>query len=121
MTATHHRVVKPHVSEYPEPITFSAGISLAVGERYEGPEGWDDWFFCSAPGQSCGWVPGQVIGAVEAGIATALEDYTARELTVDAGDVVIGTRRLNGWLWADRQGTPDSGWVPLANLEDIAT
>lgn len=145
MTIHHYRVTVSYVSQYPEPITFSAGALLAVGERYDGPEGWDDWFFCQTAGQSGGWVPGQIIGPVprEPGSASsipapavpadvrrgdkaslapglALEDYTARELSVDAGDIVTGSRRLNGWLWADKQATSESGWVPLAHLEQIS-
>ena len=145
MTVHHYRVTAPHVSQYPEPITFSAGAVLAVGERYDGPEGWNDWFFCQTPGQPGGWVSGQVIGPgspkpgsessfpasdFPAGFwrgdiskltpAFGLEDNTAREHSANAGDVVTGSRRLNGWLWADKQATSESGWVPLAHLEQIS-
>ncbi|KRW75826.1 SH3 domain-containing protein, partial [Pseudomonas citronellolis] len=75
----HYEVVVAHRSEYPEPITFARGALLKVGERYEGPEGWDDWYFCAAAGRE-GWVPAQVFERVGEGVGRALEDYTAREM-----------------------------------------
>jgi len=44
-----YTVTRNHVSEFPEPISFSQGTCLTVGERYQGPEDWKDWVFCSAP------------------------------------------------------------------------
>ncbi|MDR7194717.1 SH3 domain-containing protein [Luteimonas terrae] len=114
--ARRWRVVAGHTSEYPEPITFPAGAPLAVGERYAGPEGWEDWWFCETPGQKGGWVPAQVIERFPDGSARSREAYTARELDVRIGDVLTGSRALNGWLWACAVGGSESGWVPLANL-----
>lgn len=54
---TRYLVIQDHTSEYPEPITFEKGAPLTVGEKYEGPEGWDNWFFCESPGRKGGWVP----------------------------------------------------------------
>ncbi|MCE8013535.1 hypothetical protein HOP57_18580 [Halomonas daqingensis] len=61
MSVSKYLVITPHVSEYPTPITFQKGAFLTVGEKYEGKEDWENWFFCSAPGQEPGWVPGQII------------------------------------------------------------
>lgn len=57
-------VVAPHRSEFPHPITLARGQALQVGERYEGAEGWDDWYLCEAADQAPGWVPAQVIGGM---------------------------------------------------------
>lgn len=108
-----------HVSEYPEPITFAKGTILSVGEKYDGPEGWEDWFLCQAPGQKAGWVPRQILDFIGKGSARALEDYTARELDVLQGETLIGSRILNGWVWCQKPGTHDSGWVPLSKLREI--
>ncbi|WP_232428084.1 SH3 domain-containing protein [Burkholderia ubonensis] len=110
-------VTKPHRSDYPNPITLNKGDPLVIGEKYQGPEGWDDWFFCTTPGQAGGWVPLQVIERLPDGTGRALEDYTARELDVDAGEMLIGARTLNGWVWCERLSHDDAGWVPLRNLE----
>lgn len=64
-------------------------------------------------------MPAQIIGSAGDGTARALEDYTARELNVQVGDQLRGTRALNGWIWCEKAGGSASGWVPLANLREI--
>lgn len=118
MEAKQYLVIENHTSEYPEPITFAKGAPLTKGEKYEGPEGWDNWLFCETPGQKGGWVPEQIIEIVNDKTARALEDYTARELTVRKGDVLLGTRTLNGWVWCKSADSLESGWVPLLNLQE---
>jgi hypothetical protein len=118
MKSTQYLVIKDHSSEYPEPITFVKGAPLSVGEKYEGPEGWDNWLFCETPGQKGGWVPAQIIEVINDKLARAREDYTARELDVLEGDLLVGTRTLNGWVWCERSDTLESGWVPLENLQE---
>lgn len=109
----------PHRSEYPEPISFSKGALIAIGDKYEGPEGWGNWYFCVAPGQPGGWVPGQVIEWIDECRGKALEKYTARELDVDEGDSLIGSKILNGWIWCSRPSDGQSGWVPMDFLREI--
>jgi hypothetical protein len=118
MEAKRYLVIKDHTSEYPEPITFAEGAPLTVGEKYEGPEGWDNWLFCETPGQKAGWVPAQIIEIIDEEIARAREGYTARELNVREGDVLLGKRTLNGWVWCESTDGSESGWVPLANLQE---
>lgn len=57
MNQTKFVVTEPHRSEYPSPITFEKGAPLRIGEKYSGSENWEDWYFCSTPGQKDGWVP----------------------------------------------------------------
>ncbi|TDB27104.1 hypothetical protein ATCM_05245 [Stenotrophomonas sp. ATCM1_4] len=57
MEARQCRVIRGHTSEYPNPISFTKGALLVVGERHEGPEGWDNWLLCDTQGQKGGWVP----------------------------------------------------------------
>lgn len=111
-------VTAAHRSEFPHPITLRRGQALVVGERYEGPEGWDDWFLCEAEGQQPGFMPAPVIGRDAQGGAFATEDYCARELDVDPGQILRGLRILNGWAWCvPENGEP--GWVPLEKLRAI--
>lgn len=112
-------VVTAHQSEYPDPISFSKGALLEIGDKYQGPEDWQNWYFCSTETHPGGWVPIQVFETIQDGKGIALEDYCARELDVIPGDTLYGTRMLNGWLWSQRQDENDSGWVPLANLQPV--
>lgn len=111
-------VTREHRSEYPRPLTFEVGTVLAVGEKYEGDEGWADWYFCHAPGKEGGWVPVQVLEFIDDTTARAREDYTARELDVDPGQVLETSRTLNGWAWCVREDGA-SGWVPMMNLDPL--
>lgn len=117
MPKTHYLVIDNHISEYPEPIAFCKGDLLIVGERYEGPEGWNDWFFCHAGAQKGGWVPSQIIENHNERQSRALADYTAREMNVTKGDVVLGSHLLNGWIWCESRDGSASGWVPLEKLQ----
>ncbi len=117
MEFKQYLVIRDHTSEYPEPITFAKGAPLTVGEKYEGPESWDDWLFCETPGQKGGWVPAQIIEIVN-DKTRAREDYTARELNVREGDLLIGSRALNGWIWCSGIDSLEHGWVPLENLRE---
>jgi hypothetical protein len=111
-------VVRDHASEYPEPITFTQGDPLVVGEKYAGPEDWDNWYFCHTPGQKGGWVPAQIIEVVNGNMARARADYTARELSVQRGSIVFCSETMNGWAWCMDGDSTASGWVPLASLQE---
>lgn len=119
MSTKKYLVVSAHESEFPNPITFKKGDPLVVGEEYTGPEGWDNWFLCRTPGQEPGWVPGQIIEHLGDSSGRALDDYTARELNVLEGELLIGTRTLNGWVWCRKSAGSESGWVPLENLKEV--
>ncbi|MCC8380091.1 SH3 domain-containing protein [Xenorhabdus sp. PB30.3] len=110
-------VTKDHISEFPEPITFSKGTKLIIGEKYEGDEGWENWYFCSVSGQKSGFVPAQFIEWIDDENGIALKDYTAHELSVKEGETVSGTERLNSWLWSTRDLNGECGWVPLEHLK----
>lgn len=120
MTPRTLTVTTAHTSEFPHPITFTEGAPLTVGDAYQGDEGWDNWFLCSTPGQEAGWVPSQVIERLDGQRARAREAYTARELDVRVGERLIASRSLNGWFWCTREGSTESGWVPQANLTELA-
>ena len=121
MTEKTYAVIRAHVSEYPEPINLKKGDSVSVGQEYDGPEGWERWYFCSVPGQKDGWVPGQIIDLKEPASGVITEDYTARELDTIVGDRLTGSRVLNGWLWAKRSSDGATGWVPMNTIRASAS
>ncbi|MDP1599890.1 hypothetical protein [Phenylobacterium sp.] len=117
MTPDHrYIVIRPHISEFPVPMAVKKGDRVWVGELYAGPEGWLDWYLCSAPGQEPGFVPEQILDRHPDGFGTMLEDFTNRELNVVEGEELRGERQLNGWLWAARIPDGETGWVPLDNI-----
>lgn len=114
-----YRVIRRHVSEYRDPITLEKGALLIVGAEYSGPEGWDNWWFCETPGQKGGWVPAQFIELLGGKAGRALDDYTARELDAEEGDLLVGMCVLNGWAWCEHAGNSEQGWIPIRNLEEV--
>lgn len=116
MSEAEHLVLKTHISNYSDPITFERGAELRVGEKYGGPEGWENWFWCYTHGQKPGWVPREVIEIVDGQTARALDSYTANELTVEKGQKVRVEKTLNGWAWCQAVSNDEAGWVPLASL-----
>ena len=112
-------VIQDHTSEFPAPITLEKGELLTVGEKYEGPEGWENWIFCEAQGKTGGWVPAQIIEVGADNVACALEAYTALELNVRKGELLHSSKKLNGWVWCKKCGSSESGWVPLENLQEV--
>lgn len=112
-------VICQHRSEYPNPITFTKGTLLEIGEKYTGDEGWDNWYLCSTNGQEPGWVPEQIIEWIDSSLGKAKDSYTARELDVDPEEILWGMKELNGWIWCTRTSSSEEGWVPLNNIRQI--
>lgn len=112
-------VTAAHRSEYPDPITFDKGAPLCIGEKYSGNENWEEWYLCSTPGQKDGWMPGQVIEWIDNASGIAKEAYTAKELDVDPGEILLGSKELNEWIWCKRLSQTEEGWVPLRNIQKL--
>lgn len=111
-------VTAPHRSEYPNPLILKREDKLILGERYQGPENWDNWIYCSTETHAGGWVPEQIIERLpDNRSGRALEAYSALEMDVDPGDQLQGGRILNGWCWCVRSKDAAQGWVPLSKCE----
>ncbi|MBK4218057.1 hypothetical protein JJJ17_19180 [Paracoccus caeni] len=119
MSLGEYLVTEPHVSEFPNPMQLEIGDRVRVVEKSQGPD-WPNWYLCSVEGQASGYVPGQILDHGADGLATIRERYTNRELTVDAGEILNGIRKLNGWLWARRVSDGLTGWVPLSVVKESA-
>ena len=114
-----YKVIKAHKSNYPNPITIKKGTKLRIGDKYNGPENWQNWWYCyTLDNETEGWVPEQLL-SIENEIGIILEDYTAKELNVEMGEVVKGIKELNGWLWCVKITDKDEGWLPKEKLTTI--
>lgn len=114
-----YQVIKEHRSEFPNPIIILKGDKLVIGEKSDEHEAWNDWYFCETRDQVKGWVPKQVIKWLKGNEGEALEDYTAKEMDVDEGEILSGTKILNGWIWCQNLSSKEEGWVPAENLIHI--
>ena len=101
------RVVREYTAQYADPITVRAGDRVLVGADDPGFPGWR---WCTGPDGRTGWVPEQALQR-EGPEAVMLQDYTAREVSVQAGAEVVLHHTINGWAWVS---APDgrAGWIP---------
>ena len=106
------RVQQAHKSTYPNPISFSAGDKLVLGQRDDEYVG---WIWTTTADGNAGWAPDALIKIISHSEGVALETYTARELDTAVGELVIVLRTLNEWVWVeDERG--EQGWVPQSTL-----
>ncbi len=111
-----YRVIKQHTSEFPNPMVISKGERLTVGEKSDDNEAWKGWYFCETQDQIKGWVPMQIIDWFNDHEGEARESYSAKEMDVNVGEVLTGTKELNGWIWCQHPDSKEEGWVPAENL-----
>ncbi|MFD1888121.1 SH3 domain-containing protein [Paenibacillus wenxiniae] len=112
-------VVQAHSSNYPNPIHLRQGERIQIGHKYEGPEQWNDWYFCKNEAGIAGWVPRQVFtrDAPNDAEGVVIEEYNAFEMDAVPGDRVTALRELNGWIWCRREADDTQGWLPLDHLQ----
>lgn len=105
------RVTREYTAQYPDPITVQAGDRVLVGA--DDPEH-PGWRWCTGPDGRAGWVPEPLLQQEGSG-ALMLQDYTARELSVQAGTEVVLQHAINGWAWVTAP-SGRAGWIPQTCL-----
>lgn len=54
----NYKVIRAHKSNYPNPITIKKGARLRIGDKYNGPENWENWIYCyTLDSKNEGWLP----------------------------------------------------------------
>jgi hypothetical protein len=110
------KVTKNHKAEFNIPLIANKD---EIVEGQERETEWEGWLWCR---NSCGvhaWVPKAYLKpASESGHYQFVQDYNARELTIDEGQEVIVLNEESGWAWV-RTPLGDEGWIPLVNLQDL--
>ena len=55
-------IIEKHHSNYPKPIIIKKGTKLKIGDKYNGPENWENWRFCyTLDDKTKGWIPEQLL------------------------------------------------------------
>lgn len=112
------RVIKGYQAEFADPIAVEAGEAFTVSEKtsaWENNPAWI-WVWCTDQRGKSGWVPKNIIQMERDGqTGTTHAAYSARELTVTAGQQLTIEQEESGWFWCcDQQGT--CGWVPTSHM-----
>lgn len=103
-----------YTTQYPDPICFEAGAEIRV-ER--GDPDFPGWYWCRVPSGKEGWVHQSFLTATT-GTVTALHAYTAKELTVTAGERGTLIRVLDGWAFVLLENG-EEGWIPETHIGPI--
>ncbi len=99
-------------TQYANPIRFARGDVVTLGAR---DTEWSAFAWTTTADGNAGWAPTDWLQARDNGQVVALHDYCARELDVEAGDILTPLQELGGWWWCQhRDGR--SGWLPADHL-----
>ena len=104
-------LLRDYRTKYRDPLRFARGATVQVGRR---DEEWPEFLWATDAGGRSGWVHQRWLDG-ERGPATALRDYSARELDAAAGEPVRLLEEAGGWWWCENlQGA--QGWLPARDL-----
>ncbi len=107
------RAVRDYRTQYANPIRFARGDTVMLGAR---DTEWPAFAWTTTGDGNAGWAPVAWLQPDEDGRhATALQDYSAQELDVQAGDTLALLHELGDWWWC-RHADGRSGWLPARDL-----
>lgn len=106
------RVRSAHTAPSSDPLEVVEGQNVTVGD--ESTE-WPGFVWCTNLEGKGGWVPEAYLDqATGAGVMRC--DYSAAELSVAPGDVLILHRLESGWYWSSTSDG-EVGWVPEEKVD----
>ena len=112
-TSAHEVIVREaYAPQYGDPIAFRHGDKVQV-QRADAE--FHEWLWCRGPDEKEGWVHRSFLSQPR-GRAIALADYSAKELSVAAGERGRMIRVLDGWALVELEGSR-VGWVPERVLD----
>lgn len=108
-------IISNYSTQYQNPIVLKKGDRVRLGQE-EMEEKWKGWIWAEKAIHG-GWVPLQILKKDTNNLtAEVLEDYSAKELDVEEGDIVMIAEQLNGWVLAAHETTKEMGWIPDENI-----
>jgi uncharacterized protein YgiM (DUF1202 family) len=108
------RVIEDYNSPYTEPLKFTKGEILTIGEK---ESEWSGWIWCTNKSGESRWVPENYL-EIDENTCKILQDYNATELSITVGEELIIENEEAEWFWVTNQ-QGNSGWVPIKNVEII--
>ena len=100
-------VGETYAAQYADPIALRQGDIVQV-QRADAE--FVEWLWCRGPDGKEGWVHRSFLSA-SSGHATAISDYSAKELTASEGERGRLLEVLDGWALVELEGSR-VGWVP---------
>lgn len=114
--------IAPHISHYPDPIQLPKGAPVQINMTYSGGDKQDSWMFCEdkQTGRE-GWIHHSFLKISQPGCVLMRADYTALELDVKPGEMLLLFQVVGGWGWCMRQKDGVAGWVPQECIQEKAS
>lgn len=106
------RVIQNYTRVYDDPIVFERGETI-TRERPD-PEQ-PGWWWCADKRGKSGWVHESFFEEDDFRFI-ALADYSALELSANAGEIVDAIDERGGWVWCVN-AAGEQGWLPLSHLQ----
>lgn len=104
--------LRDYRTQYHDPVVIKVGELVVLGAR---DTEWPSFIWgADAQGRS-GWIPDRVLDR-DSDVAQCIEDYSARELDVDAGESLRLLHETGGWWWCEN-ARGQQGWVPATHLD----
>jgi hypothetical protein len=97
------------------PLHLQVNDTVNVGPR---DKSWPGWIWVSTLDGRGSYVPEDIL-AIDGATATVRAPFSARDLSVKAGEHVTALRGISGWLWC-RNAAGEEGWLPEFVLRPVA-
>jgi SH3-like domain-containing protein len=108
------RAQRKYEAQYRDPIQVKAGESVEVEVDRE-DAAYPGWLWCRARDGRQGWMPVELLSR-QRPFAIVLEDYSAKELTVQPGDELEIEKVRHGWALV-RNAQGELGWIPQSHIQ----
>ena len=108
------KVIKAYEVVYPNAICVRKGNSLLILREETNPA-WAGWLWCRSEDGQEGWISKDFM-EIDGAKAKMNRDYDAREVAVQALEMVQILKQEHGWCWV-KKGDGSQGWIPSENLE----
>ncbi len=102
--------IRPWQGNAPYYLEVKKDDIVTIKKPLDKPE-WKDWLWCENTTNS-GFIPENIIKIIDETTGKVLEDYSAKELNVGAGEIIVGFKRHHGWLYGKHEISLDEGWLP---------
>ncbi|MCP5061705.1 MAG: hypothetical protein GY936_04475 [Ignavibacteriae bacterium] len=110
--------IKEWESNYPNPMKLEQNEIVRIKKRENDNPNCKGWIFCETL-NSFGWVPEQIINRIEKNKGLIKEKYSAKEMNINEGEIILELKELNGWKWAKKKIDNSEGWLPNEILKEI--
>ncbi len=103
--------IRPWETNDPNYLVLNVDDLVEIRELQTDKPEWKNWIWCQNSSNS-GWVPEHFIEVIDQNTGKVLENYSAKELNIGAGEIIVGYNEYCGWVWSKNESSGERGWLP---------